>query len=122
MTPFISSQDEDLTPHIGHYVDLMASDDGRSLEFFYNYLVYTFEDGAEHVIAKHYLDTPERSVSISSRLTFPLSNFAMKVLGYLTLRFGKIDYLTDEGYVPLPGDTQNQIAATLSAMTSLRTP
>lgn len=122
MTPFPSDQDEDLTPHIGHHVDLMASADGRSLEFFYNYLVYTFEDGEERIAAKCYLDTLEEGVNVNSRLTFPLSDFAVKVLAYLTLRFRTVSCLTDEGYAPLPDDAHRQVQVAVTARTGLRVP
>lgn len=122
MTAFISGHDEDLAPHIEHYVELMASGDGRSLEFFYNYLVYTFENDGERIGAKVYLDALDEGVNIQSRLTFPISNFVVKVLAYLTLRFGKVAYLTDDGYVPLPDDACRQVEAAVAARTGLRVP
>ncbi len=122
MTPFLSDQDEDLAPHIAHHVDLMASPDGRSLEFFYNYLVYTFETENERIAAKIYLDTLDEGVNVQSRLAFPLSDFAVKVLAYLALRFGTVSHLTDEGYVPLSDDARQQIAGAVVARTGLHIP
>jgi hypothetical protein len=53
--------------HIEHGCDYMLSPDGK-LEYYYNFLVYTWEMGSEEISARSYLDNPhEISIVVSAQ-------------------------------------------------------
>lgn len=91
----------------------MLTDDGSGLEFYYNYLIYEFENGGEQLSAKHYLDDPE-SVSIPHPLVLPLSDFVQQALAYLALRYNSIQVLGNDGYGPLPEDVAKDIGGIIN--------
>ncbi len=109
MTLFFSDEDEKIDAvRISHHVDFMFAADDKAFEFYYNFLIYEFDNGHEKLSAKHYLDEPG-VVNVHSPLALPLSDFARQVLVYLSLRYLSIQVPSDKGYVPLPDDIREEV-------------
>jgi hypothetical protein len=118
LTVFLSDKDEEVRPvRLAHNVDLMPAADGKGLEFYYNYLIYEFENGGEQITAKHYLDEPT-VINVQSGFALPLSDFARKVLSYLGLRYNVIQVPSDKGYVPLPAEVAQEVVAVIQQLTT----
>jgi len=104
MTTFFSDEDEELTPSIEHGLDCMASPDGKSLEFHYNFLDYQFMDGQETIFARHYMDDPGIvSVNVLTEAELRTA-FARKVLVYLAMRYERLKWPSDLEDDGLPAD------------------
>lgn len=85
---------------ISHARELMREADDWVQD--YNYLVYRFGDGADAVVARHYLGDDRR---VSVFLPGPPAPFEQAcaalppaVLGWLQQRFATVQVLTNEGY------------------------
>lgn len=96
---------------IVHGLDYMLHEDGRRLEFYYNYLDYIWRVDATEIRARHYLEKPEPS---RVAVMIPMAEFDRPeysgILTYLQRRYLMIDTFEREG-----GYTTRWIAGDFSA-------
>lgn len=76
-----------------------APDRSGTFGYWYNYLDYEFEEGGVTLRARHYLDEPGAALLLSDCADDP---FTLKVLVFLSLRFGALKCLRDDGYHIVP--------------------
>ncbi len=113
---FLSDQDDRVTPvSIEHGIDAMMTEDGQAFEFYYNFLIYTFRQGDETLVAKHYLDQPGE-VSLTPLPSSDLNtSFAKGVLLYLAMRYSRITTLGEHGTAPLTAALLSELADAVRA-------
>jgi hypothetical protein len=84
---------------IEHRLEAASHEETGELLFRYNYLYYQFDVTAGRIWARSYLDDIKRAslfLPADVRIDHP---DAKNVMGYLALRFERIDMLGEAGYV-----------------------
>lgn len=86
---------------IEHCVDEAWDPKAGELEYYYNYLVYSFEHPLGEVRARSYLDTPH-TVSIFMPTVDDIERDFAGILRYFRTRYTTLKRLGGEGYVEIP--------------------
>lgn len=91
---------------IDHSVDAALVAATGACEYHYNFLDYYFAHPAGEVRARAYLDEIDK-VAIYLPRGVTLTDAGVKlILAWLRFRFYRIEYLTPEGYAPVPEDPE----------------
>ncbi len=86
---------------IEHRLEAAVSEETRELLYYYNYIRYQFDMPGGEIWARSYLDDIERVSLFLPKGMKITSPDAERVMGYLTLRFNKVDMLGQDGYVTI---------------------
>ena len=86
-----------------------GSTERHAFGYWYDFLVYEFVEGSSRAEAVRYLDEDD----VTLRVIHPgdlTSEFAMRVLLFLTMRYEQVYVPTDDGYAPMDARLQSRVS------------
>lgn len=85
-----------------------------SFGYSYNFLDYYFEESGIQINARHYLEDVGKASVTNGDLGVLGSDFGLRVLMFLILRYGNVEYQGEAGYEPLPDNLLEAVGERLT--------
>jgi hypothetical protein len=99
---------------IFHGFDFGLPEGDGAFGYIYNFLDYYFEEDGVQINARHYLDDVGKASVSNGDLQVLRTDFGIRVLMFLFMRYRDIDYPGPETYKALPNDLLETVGVRLT--------